>query len=62
MESKILCLTNSSLNLNPSSFNILFSPTTTAFSKDPPNARPLDLSKSTSLSKPKVRAEAMSCL
>ena len=43
IESKILCLTNSSSNLKPSLFNIFFSPTTTAFSNEPPRAKPCDL-------------------
>ena len=62
IESKILCLTNSSLNLKPSLLSILFSPTTTALSKDPPSAKPIDLSLSTSFSKPKVLAAAISVL
>ena len=62
MESKILCLTNSSLNLRPSLFKILFSPMTTAFSSEPPNAKPLFLNVSTSFSNPNVRAEAISDL
>ncbi len=41
IESNILCLTNSSLNLKPSLFKIFFSPTTTALSKEPPSANPL---------------------
>ena len=54
MKSSTLCLTNSSLNLNPSSLIILSLPKTIAFLRLPPKAKPFDLSLSTSSKKPKV--------
>jgi hypothetical protein len=48
--------------LRPSLFKISFSPTTTALSNEPPKANPFDLKYSTSFSKPKVLAAAISLL
>ncbi|SVB80176.1 uncharacterized protein METZ01_LOCUS233030 [marine metagenome] len=62
IESNILWRTNSSLNLRPSLFKILLFPTTTAFSSDPPRAKPFERKYSTSFSNPNVLAEETSVL
>jgi len=62
IKSRILCLTNSSLYLRPSSLSTLKPSITMALSSDPPLAKPASLNALISCKKPKVRALLISVI